>query len=54
MRAASIKLRALTEQRGLIDQAAILLGKNHSDFILEVACDRPSGFIQVMDVKSYR
>ena len=40
MRAAAINLRALPEQRDLIDQAASLLGKNRSDFMLEVSCDR--------------
>ena len=40
MRAAAINLRALPEQRDLIDQAARLLGKNRSDFMLEVACER--------------
>ena len=40
MRAASINLRALPEQRDLIDQAANLLGKNRSDFMLEAACER--------------
>ena len=40
MRAAAINLRALPEQRDLIDQAATLLGKNRSDFMLEVACER--------------
>ena len=40
MRAAAINLRALPEQRDLIDQAADLLGKNRSDFMLEAACDR--------------
>ena len=40
MRAAAINLRALPEQRDLIDQAAHLLGKNRSDFMLEAACDR--------------
>lgn len=40
MRAAAINLRALPEQRDLIDQAASLLGKNRSDFMLEAACDR--------------
>ncbi|MCG1055023.1 DUF1778 domain-containing protein [Mycetohabitans sp. B5] len=33
-------LRALPEQRDLIDHAASLLGKNRSDFMLEVACER--------------
>ena len=40
MRDAPINLRALPEQRDLIDQAASLLGKNRSDFMLEAACDR--------------
>ncbi len=40
MRAAAINLRALPEQRDLIDHAANLLGKNRSDFMLESACDR--------------
>lgn len=40
MRDAAINLRALPEQRELIDQAAALLGKNRSDFMLEVACER--------------
>ena len=40
MRDASINLRALPEQRDLIDHAAALLGKNRSDFMLEVACER--------------
>ena len=40
MRAAAINLRALPEQRDLIDHAASLLGKNRSDFMLEAACDR--------------
>lgn len=40
MRAAAINLRALPAQRDLIDQAASLLGKNRSDFMLEAACER--------------
>lgn len=40
MRAASINLRALPEQRDLIDRAASVLGKNRSDFMLEAACER--------------
>ena len=40
MRDAAINLRAQPEQRDLIDQAARLLGKNRSDFMLEAACDR--------------
>ncbi|MCI1730481.1 MAG: DUF1778 domain-containing protein [Chiayiivirga sp.] len=40
MRDAAINLRALPEQRDLIDQAAELLGKNRSDFMLEASCER--------------
>ncbi|MCL2876576.1 MAG: DUF1778 domain-containing protein [Betaproteobacteria bacterium] len=40
MRVASINLRALPEQRDLIDYAANLLGKNRSDFMLEAASER--------------
>jgi uncharacterized protein (DUF1778 family) len=40
MRDAAINLRAKPEQRDLIDQAAAVLGKNRSDFMLEAACDR--------------
>jgi uncharacterized protein (DUF1778 family) len=40
MRNAAIHLRALPEQRDLIDQAARLLGKSRSDFVLEAACDK--------------
>ena len=40
MRDAAINLRAFPEQRDLIDHAAGLMGKNRSDFILEVACER--------------
>lgn len=40
MRDAAINLRALPEQRDLIDHAARLLGKSRSDFMLEVACER--------------
>ena len=40
MRDGVINLRALPEQRDLIDHAASLLGKNRSDFMLEAACER--------------
>ena len=40
MHAVAIKLRALPEQRDLIDHAASLLGKNRTDFMLEAACER--------------
>ena len=45
MRDAAINLRALPEQRDLIDQAATLLGKNRSDFMLEAACDRAQSVV---------
>jgi uncharacterized protein (DUF1778 family) len=45
MRDAAINLRALAEQRDLIDYAAQLLGKNRSDFMLEAACDRAQAVI---------
>jgi uncharacterized protein (DUF1778 family) len=40
VRDAAINLRARPEQREIIDQAARLLGKNRSDFMLEAACDK--------------
>ena len=40
MRNAAINLRAHGEQRDLIDQAASLLGKNRSDFMLEASCEK--------------
>lgn len=40
MRDAAINLRAMPEQRDLIDHAASVLGKNRSDFMLEAACER--------------
>ncbi|HSY26941.1 MAG TPA: DUF1778 domain-containing protein [Burkholderiaceae bacterium] len=45
MRDASINLRALVEQRDLIDHAAQLLGKNRSDFMLEAACDKAQAVV---------
>lgn len=45
MRVAAINLRALPEQRDLIDQAASLLGKNRSDFMLEAACERAQAVV---------
>jgi uncharacterized protein (DUF1778 family) len=41
----SINLRALPEQRDLIDHAANLLGKNRSDFMLEAACERAQAIV---------
>lgn len=40
MRSAAINIRAEAEQRDLIDQAANLVGKNRSDFMLEAACEK--------------
>ena len=45
MRDAAINLRALPGQRDLIDQAAALLGKSRSDFMLEVACERAQSVV---------
>ena len=45
MRDASINLRALPEQRDLIDHAANLLGKNRSDFMLEAACEKAQSVV---------
>ena len=40
MRDAAINLRALPEQRDLINKASQVLGKSRSDFMLEAACER--------------
>jgi len=45
MRDTPINLRARAEQREMIDQAAQLLGKNRSDFMLEAACDKAQGVL---------
>jgi uncharacterized protein (DUF1778 family) len=45
MRDAAINLRALPQQRDLIDHAAALLGKNRSDFMLEAACDKAQAVV---------
>jgi len=45
MRVAAINLRALPEQRDLIDHAATLLGKTRSDFMLEASCDRAQSVV---------
>jgi len=44
-RNATIYLRALPEQRDLIDQAAKLLGKNRTNFMLESACERAQNIV---------
>lgn len=38
LRDVTIQLRARQEQRSLIDKAAHILGRNRSDFLLDVAC----------------
>ncbi|NEX23722.1 DUF1778 domain-containing protein [Thiorhodococcus mannitoliphagus] len=38
VRDSNINIRAQRRQRDLIDQAATLLGKTRSDFVLETAC----------------
>lgn len=45
MRDAAINLRAMPEQRELIDHAAKLPGKNRSDLMLEAACDRAQSVV---------
>ena len=40
MRNFTIHLRALPQKLDLIDQAADLLGKTRSDFIVEAACNK--------------
>ena len=45
MRDVAINLRALPEQRELIDLAANLLGENRSDFMLEAACDKAQSVV---------
>jgi uncharacterized protein (DUF1778 family) len=45
MRAAAINIRALPEQRDLIDHAASLQGKSRSDFMLEAACERAQSVV---------
>jgi len=59
LRDTAINLRALAEQRDLIDHAAQVLGKNRSDFILEAACDKAKAVVldQVffgLDVDKFR
>lgn len=45
MRDAAINLRALPEQRDLIDHAANLLGKHRSEFMLDAACERAKAVV---------
>jgi uncharacterized protein (DUF1778 family) len=39
-RQTTINLRAAAPQRSLIDQAARMVGKSRTDFMLEAACER--------------
>ncbi|MBV8656223.1 MAG: DUF1778 domain-containing protein [Burkholderiales bacterium] len=39
-RQTTINLRAPSDQRALIDQAAQLTGKNRTEFMLEAACEK--------------
>ena len=43
MRNTAINIRARSEQQELIDQAANLLGRTRSDFMLEAACEKAQG-----------
>jgi uncharacterized protein (DUF1778 family) len=45
MRDAAITMRALPQQRDLIDRAAKLLGKSRSAFVLEAACDKAQSVV---------
>ncbi len=55
----SINLRANQRQRALIDRAAEALGKNRSDFMLEVACREADAVLLdrrflLLDEKAYK
>jgi uncharacterized protein (DUF1778 family) len=55
----SINLRANQRQRALIDRAAETLGKNRSDFMLEVACREADAVLLdrrflLLDEKAYK
>ena len=55
----SINLRANQRQRALIDRAAETLGKNRSDFMLEVACREADAVLLdrrflLLDGKAYK
>ena len=45
MRNATINLRARPKRMELIEQAARLLGKSRSDFMLEAACDKAQAIL---------
>lgn len=55
----TINLRANRRQRALIDRAAVALGKNRSDFMLEAACREAGAVLAdrrffLLDDRSYR
>ena len=55
----TINLRANRRQRALIDRAAEALGKNRSDFMLEVACREAGAVLAdrrffLLDDKAYK
>src|SRR5256712_5030523 len=55
----TINLRANRRQRALIDRAAETLGKNRSDFMLEVACREADAVLLdrrflLLDEKAYK
>lgn len=52
MRDAAINLRALPEQRDLIDHAASLLGKHRSEFMLDAPPAPNPGLERLMAVKA--
>ena len=52
MRDAAINLRALPQQRDLIDQAASLLGKSRSDFMLDAPVQPNPGLERLLAVKA--
>jgi len=59
LRDVSINLRANQRQRALIDRAAETLGKNRSDFMLEVACREADAVLLdrrffLLDEKAYK
>ena len=59
VRDVTINLRANRRQRALIDRAAEALGKNRSDFMLEVACREAGAVLAdrrffLLDEKAYR
>lgn len=54
VRDVAINLRPTPEQRDLIDQAATLLGKRRSDFILQAACERAREVFFSLDADKFQ